>query len=130
MKRSSVGRHLWSFSVCHPPRHHLPSFLVGGRRGDDGGGLGRWGGLRVDDDLDHEVLLDLGVLQPRFVREQLAGEEPALLGGVDVLLGLQLLLQLPYGVGHAGAEAQVLARGESHLHVEQEKGKSGGSYLF
>lgn len=72
-------------------------------------------GLRVDDDLDDKVLLDLSVLQPRLVREQLPGEEPALVDGVDVFLGLQLLLQLPYGVGHAGAEAQVLARGEPYL---------------
>lgn len=79
-------------------------------------------GLRVDDDLDDKVLLDLSVLQPRLVREQLPGEEPALVDGVDVFLGLQLLLQLPYGVGHAGAEAQVLARGEPYLQ-EQEVGK-------
>lgn len=74
-------------------------------------------GLRVDDDLDDKVLLDLSVLQPRLVREQLPGEEPALVDGVDVFLGLQLLLQLPYGVGHAGAEAQVLARGEPYLQA-------------
>ena len=79
-------------------------------------------GLRVDDDLDDKVLLDLSVLQPRLVREQLSGEEPALVDGVDVFLGLQLLLQLPYGVGHAGAEAQVLARGKPYLQ-EQEVGK-------
>lgn len=72
-------------------------------------------GLWVDDDLDDEVLLDLSVLQPRLVREQLPGEEPALVGGVNVLLGLQLLLQLPYGVSHAGAEAQVLACGQANL---------------
>lgn len=72
-------------------------------------------GLRVDDDLDDKVLLDLSVLQPRLVREQLPREEPALVGGVNVILGLQLLLQLPYGVGHAGTEAQVLACGEPDL---------------
>lgn len=48
--------------------------------------------LRIDDDLDDKVLLDLGVLQPRLVCQQLPGEEPALVGGVDVVLGLQLLL--------------------------------------
>lgn len=83
--------------------------------GRGGRWLGRSQRLRVDDDLDDEVLLDLSVLQPRLVRQQLAGEEPALVGGVDVLLGLQLLLQLPYGVGHAGAETQVFARGQSYL---------------
>lgn len=72
-------------------------------------------GLRVDNDLDDKVLLNLSVLQPRLVREQLPGEEPALVGSVNVVLGLQLLLQLPDGVGHAGAEAQVLARGEAYL---------------
>lgn len=72
-------------------------------------------GLWVDDDLDDKVLLDLSVLQPRLVREQLPGEEPALVGGVNVVLGLQLLLKLPYGVSHAGAEAQVFACGQSYL---------------
>lgn len=61
-------------------------------------------GLWVDDDLDDKILLDLSVLQSRLVREQLPGEEPTLVGGVDVILGLQLLLQLTYGVSHAGAE--------------------------
>lgn len=72
-------------------------------------------GLWVDDDLDDKVLLDLSVLQPRLVREQLPGEEPALVGGVNVVLGLQLLLKLPYGVSHTGAEAQVFACGQSYL---------------
>lgn len=72
-------------------------------------------GLWVDNDLDDKVLLNLSVLQPRLVRQQLPGEEPALVGSVDVVLGLKLLLKLPYGVGHAGAEAQVFARGESYL---------------
>lgn len=72
-------------------------------------------GLRVDNDLNDKVLLDLGVLEPRLIREQLPGEEPALVRRVDVVLGLQLLLQLPDGVGHAGAETQVFARGESNL---------------
>lgn len=71
--------------------------------------------LWVDDDLDDKVLLDLGVLQPRLVREQLPGEEPTLVGSVNVVLGLKLLLELPDGVSHAGAEAQVLARGQSYL---------------
>lgn len=48
------------------------------------------------------------------------------MGRVDVLLGLKLLLQLPDGVGHAGAEAQVLARGEAHLELELLLGGSGG----
>lgn len=72
-------------------------------------------GLWVDDDLDDKVLLDLSVLQPRLVRKQLPGEEPTLVGGVNVVLDLQLFLELPYGVSHAGAEAQVFARGESYL---------------
>lgn len=71
--------------------------------------------LRVDNDLDDKVLLDLCVLQPRLVGEQLAGEEPALVGGVDVVLRLQLLLQQPDGVSHAGAEPQVLPCGQSYL---------------
>ena len=71
----------------------------------------------VDDDLDDKVFLDLGVLQPRLVREQLAGEEPALVRGVDVLLGVELLLQLADGVRHAGAEAQVFPRGHPYLDV-------------
>lgn len=80
-----------------------------------GGGLGTLQGLWVDDDLDHKVLLDLGVLEPRLVRQQLPGEEPALVEEVDALLGLELLLQEAHGVGHAGAEAQVLPRRQSHL---------------
>lgn len=72
-------------------------------------------GLWVDDDLDDKVLLDLSVLQPRLVRKQLPGEEPTLVGGVNVVLGLQLFLKLPYGVSHAGAEAQVFACEESYL---------------
>lgn len=77
-------------------------------------------GLRVDDDLDDKVLLDLGVLEPRLVREQLPGEEPALVCRVNVVLGLQLLLELPDGVGHAGTETQIFARGESYLHREED----------
>lgn len=42
----------------------------------------------VHDDLDHEVLLDLGVLQAGLVREELSREEPALVGQVNVLLSL------------------------------------------
>lgn len=107
-----------SSSLQHPR-------LVGGRRGGSGGGRGDGGGgrrqlgalerLRVDDDLDDKVLLDLGVLQPSLVGEQLPREEPALVGGVDVMLRLQLLLQQPDGVGHAGAEPQVLPGGQSYL---------------
>lgn len=75
--------------------------------------------LRVDDDLDDKVLLDLGILEPCLIREQLPREEPALVCRVDVVLGLQLLLELPDGVGHAGAEAQISAGGESYLHREE-----------
>lgn len=83
-------------------------------------------GLWVDDDLDDKVLLDLSVLQPRLVRKQLPGEEPTLVGGVNVVLDLQLFLELPYGVSHAGAEAQVFARGESYLEgTERVKIKTG-----
>lgn len=42
----------------------------------------------VHDDLDHKVLLDLGVLQAGLVREELSREEPALVGQVNVLLSL------------------------------------------
>lgn len=76
-------------------------------------------GLRVDDDLDDKVLLDLGILEPCLIREQLPREEPALVCRVNVVLGLQLLLQLPDRVGHAGAETQIFARGESYLHREE-----------
>lgn len=100
-----------------PPLFRGGSGSGGGGGGDGGRGrrLGALERLRVDDDLDDKVLLDLGVLQPRLVREQLPGEEPALVGGVDVVLCLQLLFQQPDGVGHAGAEPQVLPRGQSHL---------------
>lgn len=54
-------------------------------------------------------------MQPRLVREQLPGEEPALAGCVNVVMGLQLLLKVPDGVSHAGAEAQIFACGESYL---------------
>lgn len=77
--------------------------------------------LWVDDDLDHKVLLDLSVLKPCLVREQLPGEEPALVNGVDVFLGLQLLLQLAYGVNHADAETQVLSCGQPHLQGSREQ---------
>ena len=73
-------------------------------------GDGRRRRLLVDDDLDDKVLLDLGFLQAALVLQHLAGEEPALVRGVDVLLRLQLLLQLADGVRHAGAETQVFAR--------------------
>lgn len=76
-------------------------------------------GLRVDDDLNDKVLLDLGVLEPRLIREQLPGEEPALVCRVDIVLGLQLLLELPDRVAHASAETQIFARGESNLRGEE-----------
>lgn len=76
-------------------------------------------GLRVDDDLDDKVLLDLGILEPCLIREQLPREEPALVCRVNVVLGLQLLLELPDCVGHVGAETQIFARGESYLHREE-----------
>lgn len=76
-------------------------------------------GLRVDNDLDDKVLLDFGVLEPRLIREQLPREEPALVCRVNVVLGLQLLLELPDRVGHAGIETQIFARGESHLCREE-----------
>lgn len=72
----------------------------------------------VHDDLDHKVLLDLGVLQAGLVRKELSGEEPALVGQVNVLLSLQLLLQQADGVGHAGVQTQVFAGGEPHLQLE------------
>lgn len=77
--------------------------------------------LWVDDDLDHKVLLDLSVLESRLVREQLPREEPALVDGVDVFLGLELLLQLAYGVNHADAETQVLSCGQPHLQGSREQ---------
>lgn len=77
-------------------------------------------GLRVDDDLDDKVLLDLGILEPRLIREQLPREEPALVCRVNVVLGLQLLLELPDRVGHAGAETQIFARGQSYLRREKK----------
>lgn len=112
-----------SSSLQHPPllrgRRGGSGGAGGGVRADGGGGgrrqLGSLERLRVDDDLDDKVLLDLGVLQPCLVGEQLPGEEPALVGGVDVVLHLQLLLQQPDGVGHAGAEPQVLPGGQSYL---------------
>lgn len=77
-------------------------------------------GLRVDDDLDDKVLLDLGILEPRLIREQLPREEPALVCRVNVVLGLQLLLELADRVGHAGAETQIFARGQSYLRREKK----------
>lgn len=76
-------------------------------------------GLRVDNDLDDKVLLDFGVLEPRLIREQLPREEPALVCRVNVVLGLQLLLELPDCVGHAGVETQIFAGGEAHLCREE-----------
>lgn len=72
----------------------------------------------VHDDLDDKVLLDLGVLQAGLVCEELAGEEPALVGRVDVLLGLQLFLEQADGVGHAGAQTHVFAGGEPYFQLE------------
>lgn len=80
----------------------------------------------VHDDLDNKVLLDLGVLQAGLVCEELAGEEPALVGRVDVLLGLQLFLEQADGVGHAGAQTHVFAGGEPYLQLELFLLSSGG----
>lgn len=82
-------------------------------------------GLWVDDDLDDKVLLDFGVLEPRLIREQLPREEPALVCRVNVVLGLQLLLELPDRVSHAGAETQIFASGEPYLHREENVNING-----
>lgn len=95
----------------------------GGGDGGDGVGFRGFESLRVDDDLDDKVLLDLSVLQPRLVRQELPGEEPALVSGVDVLLSVELLLQKPDGVRHRGAETQVRARGEADLQTHSRKGE-------
>lgn len=108
----------------HPPHphtlHHPRLFRCGRGRRRGARQLLALKRLRVNDDLDDKVLLDLGVLEAGLIREQLPREEPALVCRVDVMLGLQLLLQLPDGVGHAGTEAQVSAGGESHLRREEK----------
>ena len=75
--------------------------------------LGWWG--LIDDDLDDKIFLDLGLLEPCAVCEQLPREEPSLPGWFNALLGVQLPLELPHRVGQAGAEPHVLACGEAHL---------------
>lgn len=72
----------------------------------------------VHDDLDNKVLLDLGVLQPGLVCEELPGEEPALVDGLDVLLSLQLFLEQADGVAHAGVQTHVFAGGEPYFQLE------------
>lgn len=106
--------------------YHLIGPVLFGHRGCSGRQFGQFEGLRVHDDLDDKVLLDLGVLEARLVCEELAGEEPALVGDVDVLLSLELLLQLPNGVGHAGAQPQVFPCRQPHLELELLLGSDGG----
>ncbi len=74
--------------------------------------------LLVHDDLDDEVLLDLGVLQACLVCEELPREEPALVDQLDVLLSLQLFFEQADGVGHAGVQTHVFAGREPYFQLE------------
>lgn len=106
LRQDQVARFIFFFCVCAKCFNYLAAAV-----------LVVWCRL-VHDDLDHKVLLDLGVLQAGLVREELSREEPALVGQVNVLLSLKLFFQQADGVGHAGVQAQVFAGGEPYLQLE------------